>query len=80
MDSAHDGRCVLELSGLVEEGLALLAAPHSKRLVQAVEDGGQLLGVCLFKEVVRGVRGEYEISAERRQLKLFLEPGPQIGL
>ena len=76
----RSGRCGLLLSGLEEEGLALLSAPHSKRLVEVVQDGGRLLGACLFKEVVRGVRGEYEISADRGQLTLFLEPWPQIGV
>lgn len=71
---ASDGRMRVRLLGLGAAGLALLAVPHSAEIVEAVAQPSRALGVCLFKEVVRGVRGEYEISGDKSELCLILSP------
>ena len=74
-----DEQLRVRILGLDEEGLALLAAPHSGSIVEAVSNPSRTLGVCLFKEVVRGVRGEYEISGDREELSLLLSVVPSSG-
>ena len=49
----------IELHGCSEAGIRLLQSPHSEALVEAFGARSSVLGVCLFKEVVRGVRGDY---------------------
>ena len=74
-----DGRIQLQILGLDTKGLALLAVPHSAKIVEAVDSPSRALGVCLFKEVVRGVRGEYEISGDRTELGLILSLAAESG-
>ncbi len=53
------GKVELQIQGLPIAGIRLLFSPQSKDLLLAVRENGPVLGVCLFKEVVRGVRGDY---------------------
>ena len=73
----ENGQIEIVLSGLSSQGVALLKAPHSKELVAAAGTGGRLIGACLFKEVVRGRRCEYEISTDDGSLRLLADSSTQ---
>ena len=80
LSARPDDRVEVRILGLSPEGLALLGAPHSAKIVDAVSGASQVLGVCLFKEVVRGVRGEYDLSGDRSELRLVLSTVPETGI
>jgi len=65
----------LDLHGCPGAGLRLLQSPHSVALVEAFDAKTPVLGVCLFKEVVRGVRGEYVCKEDAGILSLGLPRG-----
>ena len=74
-----DGRVCVQILGLDTKGLGLLAVPHSAQIAEVVASPSRALGVCLFKEVVRGVRGEYEITGDRTELGLILSQATDSG-
>lgn len=60
-----DGQRVeIQIVGLPVLGLRLLLSPQSASVLAAAEVDGPILGTCLFKEVVRGVRGDYVSDEE----------------
>lgn len=52
-------RMEIQIEGLPALGLRLLLSPQSASVLSAAEVDGPIIGTCLFKEVVRGVRGDY---------------------
>jgi hypothetical protein len=65
----------LQIQGLPTEGIRLLFSPQSQGLLRAARKNGPVLGVCLFKEVVRGVRGDYVSKEDSGLLCLRLPIG-----
>jgi hypothetical protein len=70
----HGGpdRLELKIFGLAPAGIRLLLSTQSSALVEAAKQSGPVLGACLFKEVVRGVRGDYVSNEDSGVLCLRL--------
>ena len=62
----------LRIQGLPSAGIRLLLSPQSQSLLAAAKENGPVLGACLFKEVVRGVRGDYVSNEDSGLLCLRL--------
>jgi hypothetical protein len=68
-------RAEIRLVGLQKEGLRLLFSPQSVEILSAAREPSPTLGTCLFKEVVRGVRGDYVSDVDSGVLCLLVPLG-----
>ena len=68
-------RIEIQIKGLPFLGLRLLRSPQSADILSAAQVDGPILGTCLFKEVVRGVRGDYVSDEESGLLCLRVPAG-----